>query len=47
MIMRMVLGFDCVVCHQQARPRGKKKGRGPTKPPMPPSEPKKDRFDND
>ncbi|KAE7996639.1 hypothetical protein FH972_001346 [Carpinus fangiana] len=30
-----------------ARPRDKKKGRGPPKPPVPPSQPKKDRFDHD
>uniref|UniRef100_A0A2N9HVT0 30S ribosomal protein S31, chloroplastic n=1 Tax=Fagus sylvatica TaxID=28930 RepID=A0A2N9HVT0_FAGSY len=30
-----------------ARPRDKKKGRGPSKPPIPPAQPKKNRFDND
>ncbi|XP_042475608.1 30S ribosomal protein S31, chloroplastic [Macadamia integrifolia] len=30
-----------------ARPRNKKKGRGPPRVPIPPSPPKKDRFDDD
>ncbi|KAJ4977820.1 hypothetical protein NE237_008600 [Protea cynaroides] len=30
-----------------ARPRNKKKGRGPPRVPAPPSPPKKDRFDDD
>ncbi|KAM0941445.1 putative 30S ribosomal protein [Dioscorea sansibarensis] len=30
-----------------ARPRNKKKGRGPPRAPMPPAPPRKDRFDDD
>ncbi|KAB2098454.1 hypothetical protein ES319_A01G240600v1 [Gossypium barbadense] len=32
---------------QEARPREKKKGRGPPRVPVPPSPPRKDKFDDD
>lgn len=43
----VLLRIEVMILLRQARPRNKKKGRGPPRVPVPSSPPKKDRFEDD